>query len=228
MIQHESLKIFRRIFLFLGCPEAELPGLLRIARENSLFSGYKNPEEIREFRVERDLACIRGIRQASEFSGGIVEPRLTRCCSKAIQLMFAESACPNRKPSSTRTPLPSSGRKSIHPAFAAWANLSVAEIVDAANAAVISAVVAQATFQPRQPFSPATLQPSNLSAQQPFSPATFQPSNLSARRTCCLHLFSPIGHFICNRLGKISSVRKQILSCFYPVFFLVMTNPSSI
>jgi hypothetical protein len=77
LIRHESLEIFRRIFLFLGYPEAELPGLLRIARENSLLSGYKNPEEIREFRVERDPACIRGMRQAAEFSGGIVEPRLT-------------------------------------------------------------------------------------------------------------------------------------------------------
>jgi hypothetical protein len=34
-----------------------------------------------------------------------------------------------------------------------------------------------------------------------------------------LQLFSPIGDFICNQLGKISSVRKQNLACFYPGVF---------
>jgi len=49
--------------------------------------------------------------------------------------------------------------------------------------------------------------------------ATFQLGEPAAYIYFHLQLFSPIGDFICNRLGKISSVRKQILACFYPEVF---------
>jgi hypothetical protein len=51
-------------------------------------------------------------------------------------------------------------------------------------------------------------------AKQPFSQA-----KLMFALIFSLQLFSPIGDFICNRLGKISSVRKQNLACFYPRLF---------
>lgn len=51
LIQDESLEIFRRIFIFLGYEEAELPSLLEIARKNSLFSGHRNPHHVRSGKV---------------------------------------------------------------------------------------------------------------------------------------------------------------------------------
>ena len=57
----------------------------------------------------------------------------------------------------------------------------------------------------------------------PLSPSavvagTFQLGEPAAYIYFHLQLFSPIGDFICNRLRKISPVRKQILSGVYPRF----------
>lgn len=51
LIQDETLEIFRRIFIFLGYEEAELPSLLEIVRQNSLFSGCRNPHHVRSGKV---------------------------------------------------------------------------------------------------------------------------------------------------------------------------------
>lgn len=51
LVQDRSLEIFRRIFIFLGYEEAELPSLLEIARQNSLFSGCRKPHHVRSGKV---------------------------------------------------------------------------------------------------------------------------------------------------------------------------------
>ena len=48
LIQDESLELFRRIFTFLGYADIEMPELLRIAQNNSLFSDrVSNPGHVR-------------------------------------------------------------------------------------------------------------------------------------------------------------------------------------